>query len=70
MKKLLQMLVLCCTCTMVNKLIAQALDFYNTVYYTAAGNVLTSSGQSLTGFDYNMAPSKHPILAPEDIKYC
>lgn len=56
------MLVLCCACTMANKLNAQPLDFKNTIYYTAAGNVLTSSGQSLTGFDYSTAPSTHPIF--------
>ena len=55
MKKLLLILGLCCACTMANKLIAESLDFKKTIYYTAVGNVLTSSGQSLTGFDYNAA---------------
>lgn len=41
---------------------AQSLDFKTTIYYTAAANTLTSSGTSLTGFDFSSAASTHPIF--------
>lgn len=63
MKKFILAPLLLFTCVVVNNLKAQAyVDFQNAIYYTAVGNNLTSSGQSLINFDYNTAPNTHPIF--------
>ena len=39
-----------------------AFDFEHTAYYTASGNVLTNSNQTLQSFNYSTAQPSHPLL--------
>ena len=42
--------------------ISGAFDFEHTVYYTASGNTLTNSNQTLEAFNYTTASPSHPLL--------
>ncbi|MEO6133561.1 MAG: T9SS type A sorting domain-containing protein [Ginsengibacter sp.] len=44
------------------QLVSGAFDFEHSVYYTASGNALTNSNQTLQGFNYSTASSAHPLL--------
>lgn len=44
------------------QLVSGAFDFEHTPYYTASGNALTNTNQTLEGFDYSTAASAHPLL--------
>ena len=45
-----------------NAAAAQSLDFSGSVYYTAAGNNLQSSENTLSSFDYNNTTTEHPLF--------
>ncbi len=63
MKNFILATLLLFTCVIVNNLKAQVyVDFQNAIYYTATGNSLTSSGQSLVNFNFSTAPNTHPIF--------
>ena len=63
MKNLILTSFLFFTSVFVNKLSAQIyVDFQNAIYYTAQGDNLTSSGQTLASFDYTTAQKTHPIF--------
>jgi hypothetical protein len=49
-------------CVYFNTVQGQSLDFEHATYYTALGNTLTSSGQTLASFNYNTALATHPIF--------
>ena len=42
--------------------VSGAFDFEHTEYYTASGNTLTSSNETLQAFNYSTAPPSHPLL--------
>lgn len=42
--------------------VGQSLDFQNTVYFTASGNNLTSSGETLSAFNFSGASATHPLF--------
>ncbi|MBL0739798.1 gliding motility-associated C-terminal domain-containing protein [Chryseolinea lacunae] len=40
----------------------QSLDFQNTIYFTASGTSLTSSGETLSAFNFTGASATHPLF--------
>ena len=62
MKRLLLVFLLICISSLGNEVQAEYLNFQSTVYFTASGNTLSSSGLTLESFDYSTALASHPIF--------
>lgn len=56
------MAVVCAAFGVMPDALSQSLDFQNTIYYTISGSSLTSSGESLSSFDFGSAIGSHPLF--------
>jgi gliding motility-associated-like protein len=55
-------IIVCAIFGLVSEAVGQSLDFQNTIYYTVSGTGLTSSGETLSAFDFGSAGESHPLF--------